>query len=720
MITRVLLVICITLSNSSWASDTLVIGDDFDYVVLGSEISVYHDPTGALGPEDLSEVNFSKLSEKRPNLGFKKGAVWLRSLITNQGDEDQFRIQLHQPVLDTVEAFIRDENGHLLQHTIYGEAFPFAQRKYEVPYFIWDLNIPKGQTKTVYFRLATQEQIVLPVYVASIEGSRSIAQKTNLLFGAYFGLILVMAFYNLFIYFTVRDRSYLLYVIYILAVGSTQAVLEGYFHQYLWPDNSWFAMRSVYFFTALVSTSSIVFLRNFLKTKTFAPEIDKIANFIYLYFGVIVLTTALFGISQFVHMGSQIGITVVSFYILTTAIVVYRNGYAPAKFFIIAWAVLVVGIIIYALKDAGLLPSTPLTNYMMQAGSALEALLLSLALADRINILKKEKSKSQEEALRISLENERIVKEQNIILEQKVDERTKDLKGANAKLSEAIEELKETQSQLVQAEKMASLGQLTAGVAHEINNPINFVSANIEPLRYDVNDILDVLNLYDDITNSDEFETKKEAIEKFKREIDLNYTKNELTELLAGIEEGAKRTAEIVSGLKTFSRIDESSLKEINLNEGIRSTLDILQNAIPTKVNIDLDLDENIPEVECFGGKVNQVMMNIMNNAIQAMEKNPPEKPPKLIVRTGSENGNVWIEISDNGMGMSDEIKDRIFEPFYTTKEVGKGTGLGLSIAFKIIETHGGTIDVESKLNKGTTFKVKLPIKAQIESEIIA
>jgi len=698
-------------------ADTLFVSEDFNYRVLGSELSYYNDESARLDLHDLPFSKFIDIGEPRPNLGFSSGAVWVMATVTNRSENERFRFQIHQPLLDTVDLYILGAHGEVLDQSQFGEAFPFDHREYDTPYFVKDHDIPRGDTHRFLIRVSTAEQIVLPVYLATVEGSKEIAQSTNLLFGAYFGLIIVMAFYNLFIYFTVRDRSYLLYVFYILAVGSTQAVLEGYFHQYLWPNNPWLASRSVYLFTALVSTSSIVFLQDFLRTAKYSPGINRIAKFIYAYF-IIIVGVVLFDVNTFVHIGSQLGITVVSFYILTAGIVVYRNGYSPAKFFIIAWAVLVVGIIIYALKDAGILPSTPVTNYMMQFGSAVEALLLSLALADRINILKKEKSESQARALEVSKENERIVREQNIILEEKVTERTKDLKSANDKLSTAIGELKETQSQLVQAEKMASLGQLTAGIAHEINNPINFVSANIEPLRYDVKDILEVLDLYDAISSSSEFETKKEAIEKFKEEIDLKYSLQEVDQLLKGIEDGAKRTADIVSALKTFSRIDESSLKETDLNEGLRSTLAILKNEIGNNVSIEFELDQELPAVECFGGKINQVFLNVMNNALQAMEDNPSDRQSVLKIRSSAVGEDVEISIIDNGSGMSDDVKSRIFEPFFTTKDVGKGTGLGLSIVFKIIETHGGEIIVETEEGKGTAFKIRIPVVAKIKTEV--
>ena len=717
-ITALLLgLILVLLPSSIEASDTLRLTPDFRKSVLGSELSVLRDTVCSYSVADVLNKEFEQVQSPRPNLGFNTGVLWVKATIQNLAQNEDYRLQIHQPLLDSVNVIVLDEQGQIVYEKLFGESLSFNHRKYSAPPFIIDLKIPKGAVRTILLKITTAEQIVLPIYIATIPASEKLLLVTNLLFGAYFGLIIVMALYNFFIFLTVRDRSYLIYVLYILAVGSTQAVLEGYLQQFLWPDNYWLASRSTYLFTALVSITSVIFLQDFLKTKIYAPRVNMFAWFIYGYFLLVVIAT-LFEVNSFVHMAAQIGITVLSLYILAAGIIVYRKGYAPAKFFILAWGILVAGIMVYALQDSGLIPSNPVTNYMMLFGSAVEAVLLSIALADRINILKKEKSESQEQALRVSLENEKIVKEQNVGLEVRVSERTVDLENTNFRLNTAISELKETQSQLVQAEKMASLGQLTAGVAHEINNPINFVSANIQPLRYDVKDILDVLDMYDSISDANDFQEKKLSIEKFKQEIDLTYSKQEVDELLKGIEEGAKRTAEIVKGLKNFSRIDESSVKKSDLNEGIRSTLTILKSSIPSNIQINIELIKDLPLVECMGGKVNQVFLNIVNNGLQAMEKNPLDKPSILSIRTFYNEEYVTIEISDTGEGMDEIRKNRIFEPFFTTKDIGQGTGLGLSIVFKIIETHNGKIRVDTEHGKGTKFALEFPIKARIKSEL--
>ncbi|MEO6687320.1 MAG: ATP-binding protein, partial [Dyadobacter sp.] len=254
----------------------------------------------------------------------------------------------------------------------------------------------------------------------------------------------------------------------------------------------------------------------------------------------------------------------------------------------------------------------------------------------------------------------------------------------------------------------------TAGIAHEINNPINFVSSNIRPLRRDIDDVMEILSEFDKVQQIDSLEgihTKLNEIEKLKEELDLDYVKTEITQLISGIEDGARRTVEIVKGLKVFSRVDESDLNFVNINEGIESTLVILNYQMGTNLQLVKDLG-SIPNVECYGGKMNQVFMNILTNSIYAVQKaNLSDRTPTIWVKTYlKDNEHVTVSIRDNGSGMTPEVKAKIYDPFFTTKDVGEGTGLGLSIVFKIIEVHYGTIEVISEVNQGTEFVITLPI----------
>jgi hypothetical protein len=353
-------------------------------------------------------------------------------------------------------------------------------------------------------------------------------------------------------------------------------------------------------------------------------------------------------------------------------------------------------------------------------GSAFEAVLLSFALASRINILKKKQEEAIQHYLRIEMEKAELVQIQNVELEEKVKRRTRaleaaniTLEGKNKELNEAYTNLKNTQSQLVHAEKMSSLGQLTAGIAHEINNPINFVSSNIHPLKRDMDDLVSMFSEAEKIAEKKMKREDYELISGLKERYDFEFIKEEINLLLEGMSEGVNRTVEIIRGLKLFSRLDEDDLKRVDLEEGIDSTLTLLNSSINHHIKIKKHYG-SIPLVECYGGKINQVFMNIISNSIQALT-NSKIKKPEITITTEKMDSSVRISISDNGPGIPDEIKDRIFEPFFTTKPVGEGTGLGLSIVYQIIENLHGQITVNSEIDKGTEFIITLPIDSNIK-----
>jgi signal transduction histidine kinase len=676
-------------------------------IIVGKNILVLNDEGEMLdSARALTTKDYYSSKNNVPNVGFTDGVIWVKFKVQNQSTDSIYLIQINQSNLDEIIFYDYSDKNELSSVQFSGEKIKIDQRKYKDQYPIFDTKIPINTTHTYLLKISSGEQILLPLQIADVSGIQERNRNRDILYGIYFGIIIVMMAYNFFLYFTLRDKNYLFYVVYIFFVGLTQAVLEGYCYKFIWTNNYWLATRSVYFSSAFVSISAIVFLRYFLHTKEYASKLDNLANYLMVFLAICIFSSY-YEVNRFSHNFTQVGIVLVSIYIFSSSLVVLRKGYRPAKFFFIAWFILVIGIFIFVLKDAGIIEANNYTTYTLPIGSALETLLLSFALADRINILKKEKELSQAEALKISEENQKLVSEQNIVLELKVHERTLELEGANVELNHTLNNLKDAQTQLVNAEKMASLGQLTAGIAHEINNPINFVSSNLKPLKLDIAEILLVIQKYESINPKLEIESQLLEIEKLKKKLDLNYLKTEINTLLNGIEDGARRTTEIVSGLRNFSRLDESQINFANINEGIDSTLVIVRSSIPHKVEVITEYGE-LPLVECYAGKINQVFMNILTNAIFAIKQKESMNNEKIIIKTYLENDLVCASFTDTGSGMSEEVKQKIFEPFFTTKGVGEGTGLGMSIVFKIVETHHAILEVESEVGKGTTFILKL------------
>ncbi|MUF02777.1 response regulator [Pseudomonas sp. CCM 7893] len=340
-----------------------------------------------------------------------------------------------------------------------------------------------------------------------------------------------------------------------------------------------------------------------------------------------------------------------------------------------------------------------------------EELLFRLQAHDRLLILKKPFDNIEVQQMANTLtakwEMARRASLQTSQLERLVEQRTQALTQASQALQLEIDERKQLESQLVQSEKLASLGQLAAGVAHEINNPVGFISSNLGTLDSYFKQLQQMLDAY---RQAEELIASGESLEQLKTlrtGMDLEFLKEDVPILIRESKEGIGRVVQIVKDLKDFSRVDnDQSWQWANLQQGIDSTLNIVASELKYKADV-IKQYQALPEIECLASQINQVVMNLIINAAQAMG---PERGT-ITISNGVEGKNVWLEVADNGCGIAPQSLQKIFDPFFTTKPVGEGTGLGLSLSYGIVKKHHGNISVSSELGKGTIFRVVLPIR---------
>lgn len=717
------------------AQQRLVVTNPDSAVSISRHISFLRDPSGSLSLEDVMQADGLFESSTSPTINFNqtKDAIWLKVEVENNhphmyfevGNSTIFKINYFYPTADGTYA--AHETGFL---------YDFGTRLLNSEFFLFPINQNEGPV-TYFFRMESHSFFHVPIKVGSSKILLSEHRGRLIFYAVIVGILCSLFLYNFFIFVTTRRLAYLYYIGYVLTVMLTYLADRGVLHQYLFTHAP---MLQKYFFSAIGISSQaflLLFISDFLETSVYAPKLHKAGRVIFaIILGFLGLSFAGFYSTSMVAV--QLIFLVVFIMIFLFSYQVSKAGKYKGVLHLLGVAAFFLGGLVYLSMINGFVPNTFFTVNAYGLAACAEGILFSFALAKWINEVEEQKNAElvrynnymvlSEASLQSSVKklrdaetqlkgiNDRLSESQEAMRAIAEDqlEQSEALLKAEKELQRALQEEKErkkllldTQSQLVNNEKMASLGQLTAGIAHEINNPINFIYNGIDTLKLTYSELKPIVNKVKEFGNGHDENLLIDEIVHLRNEYQIEELKSDMHELVSDIKLGAVRTMEIVKGLRVFSRLDEEEQKPANINENIEATLVLLRNKTKNKIEIRKDFETSNQEILCYPGQLNQVFMNIIGNAIQAIPEDRSDG--KITITTELNEHMAIIRIKDNGVGMPESVRKRIFEPFFTTKPVGVGTGLGLSISYGIIEKHKGQMFVTSEEGKGTEFVIHIP-----------
>jgi len=616
---------------------------------LGLNLEILEDKEKKWKIEDVASPelskNFFKSNRVNPNFGFTSSVYWARFKLKNRSGMNEWLLEIGYPQLDRIELYIQQsaQTVKISDRFIVkkaGDFFPFKEREVKHQNFIFRLPVDVNNEQIFYVRIESGSSMQIPLTVWSYQAFSENDHDGRIALGIYYGIILVMVLYNLFLFFSLRDRNYLYYVLYIISYGLTQLSLNGIAYEYLWPGLPSWSNKSLAFLVGLLLFWLSKFSSSFLIIRHHAPKMDKLFS---MLMGLSLLVM-LFSFTGAYQMAARVGVGLLLVFVLlamTAGIITWRKGYRPARYFVTAWFIFLFGSFLYLLRAFGLTPNNFITTYSMQIGSALEVVLLSLALADRINIIKQEKEEAQAQAI----------------------------------------------DNLHKADKLKD--EFLANTSHELKTPLNGIIGIAEAL---------IDGSAGDITPAQ-------------------------TSRLTMILTSGKRLLNLVNDLLDFSKLKHHDIalskKPVDMKQITELVMILSMPMMAGKsLKLENEIGENLPLVMGDENRLQQIMHNLIGNAIKFTESGTVRITAKELIpepREGMrENNHLEITISDTGIGIPEDKFDTIFKSFEeadaTISRMYGGTGLGLSLSKQLIELHGGTIRVESEPGKGSDFIFTLPV----------
>jgi len=730
---------------------------------LGRHVEIFEDHSGkhtihSVRSQGLQDF-FTPSEKMVPAFGFTRATVWLKFSVENPGaDSREFYLDISNPILDHVELYIPQDQGYEIKAA--GDHTPFFSRELKYRTIVFPLTIPKGM-HTYYVRVNTASYMNLPLSLWTSEAFFDHANRELPLLWMFYGLMLIMAVYNCFIYFSSRDVSYLYYSFFILSFVFFHFAYNGFGSQYLWDHSVWWTNVSIPVFLAMVACAFIMFSRSFLKTARYYPVLDKVFLANSILFALIMVLSPVIDYQLSVKILNAMCLIVLPV-LMIAGVLSLRKGSREAVFYILAWTVFIIGTMMHILKNFGVLPETFITVWSQQFGAILQTMLLSLGLADRINTMRQQIVESHDKLVetntRLDEERDLLFVTLKCIADGVI---STNLQGKIFLMNAAAEQITGyAVSQAVSRDirevfnPVSCTGDIPDVMRLILENKGNVdfsredlmvldgdimrnISCNCSPIMNTHDDIVGIVIVFSDITQERKYEeeiirsSKLDAISTLAGgiahdfnnvltaivgNVSLAKLKNEDPEFISGIltdtESAAYRAKDLTQQLLTFSK-GGAPIKAVSDIKNLLKTV-VNFHLSGSNVKLETDVEEDLWNASIDEGQMNQVIGNIVINAKQAMPEGGKlwVTAVNLVVSSGDdmcvpEGQYVRISIRDEGCGIPPEHLGRIFDPFYTTKP--EGNGLGLASSHAVIKNHEGNIEALSSPGKGAEFIIYLP-----------
>jgi signal transduction histidine kinase len=633
--------------------------NQIDLKHIGKRTYYLEDPSRLLRIDDVLtdkfQSQFVPCQRDVPNFSATASAYWLKFEI-QKNVPGNFYLEVGSPFIDSISVFEFDEEGQMISARYSGDDFPYEYREIKISNYLFGLDMPVNAKHTFYLRIKSVQPLFFPLRVGALISFMEFAHIQDYIQGVYFGFMMLIFLYNLFLFFTIREKIYLYYITYILSITLFMASVFGYLFEFLWPNIPAINQFAVVF-PGLTMITATLFTQKILDTRKASKKLHQVSH-VFTIIGAMICLLVFFNFKIAGLQLAQGGLLLMAIYFLFLGLRFRMKGFLVATYYLVAWGALIAGIIVALMGSLNVIPVMPYVN-AMQIGSAFEVLLLSFALGERINTYKKQKEHAQVLALLSAQENELLIREQNSLLEQEVTKRTEKIAIQNEELVTLNEE------------KDALMGV----VAHDIRSPLNQIKGFIQLIK------LSASNLSKD---------HNEYLEEMHRSADR------LTQM----------TSQILDINAINSKGIKLKMKITNLAEIVKEVLKYFQIEAKKKtIRIEFDKGDGSNFANVDRNYLIQILENLISNAIKF--SNPKST---IFLRVFGEKKLTKIEIEDNGPGISEEDQKNLFKQFHllTAKPTAgeSSTGLGLSIVKRYIEAMNGEIHCKSVVGEGTKFVV--------------